>query len=67
MDQQEMTVTQFGSSAEYYLSSAVHAAGADLERLAALVSDNSGLRALDLGCGEGLGAGSLRTIRLRKC
>jgi ubiquinone/menaquinone biosynthesis C-methylase UbiE len=59
MDQQEMTVKQFGSSAEYYLGSAVHAAGADLERLAGLVSENPGLRALDLGCGAGHAAYAL--------
>jgi ubiquinone/menaquinone biosynthesis C-methylase UbiE len=53
MDQQEMTVSQFGSNAERYLTSAVHAAGADLERLVAVVRDKPSVRALDLGCGAG--------------
>jgi ubiquinone/menaquinone biosynthesis C-methylase UbiE len=59
MDQQEMTVKQFGSSAQHYLASAVHAAGADLERLAALVRDPPSVRALDLGCGAGHAAYAL--------
>ena len=36
MDQQELSVTQFGTSAANYLASAVHATGADLERLTAV-------------------------------
>jgi len=59
MHQQEMTVKQFGSSAQYYLASAVHAAGADLERLAALVRNQPAVRALDLGCGAGHAAYAL--------
>src|SRR5437867_3857755 len=42
---------QFGSQAAAYLKSAVHAEGADLEALAALVGERA--RALDLGCGAG--------------
>jgi SAM-dependent methyltransferase len=53
MDQQAMTVNQFGSNAEYYLPSAVHASGADLERLVAIVGEKPSVRALDLGCGAG--------------
>jgi SAM-dependent methyltransferase len=59
MDQQEMTVKQFGSSAQYYLASAVHAAGADLERLATLVRGQPSVQALDLGCGAGHAAYAL--------
>jgi SAM-dependent methyltransferase len=43
---------QFGARAAAYLTSAVHAQGADLEALAALV-DNNAARVLDLGCGGG--------------
>jgi ubiquinone/menaquinone biosynthesis C-methylase UbiE len=44
---------QFGSRAEAYLSSTVHATGADLEALTALVTARPGARVLDLGCGGG--------------
>jgi ubiquinone/menaquinone biosynthesis C-methylase UbiE len=44
---------QFGSRAAAYLSSAVHAQGADLQALAALVEAGRGARVLDLGCGAG--------------
>ncbi len=44
---------QFGSRAGAYLGSAVHAQGADLQALAALVEDGRGARVLDLGCGAG--------------
>jgi ubiquinone/menaquinone biosynthesis C-methylase UbiE len=44
---------QFGSRAGAYLKSAVHAQGADLEALAALVPEGRGARVLDLGCGAG--------------
>src|SRR5882762_10203789 len=44
---------QFGSRAAAYLSSAVHAQGADLQALAALVDDQRQARVLDLGCGAG--------------
>jgi len=53
MDQQELTVTQFGSNARYYLASAVHAQGADLEQLVSLVQQRPLIRALDLGAGAG--------------
>lgn len=43
---------QFGSQANAYLTSAVHAHGADLQALAALV-DGKQARVLDLGCGAG--------------
>jgi ubiquinone/menaquinone biosynthesis C-methylase UbiE len=44
---------QFGSRAAAYLSSAVHAQGADLQALVALVDDKTQARVLDLGCGAG--------------
>jgi len=44
---------QFGVQAGAYLASAVHAAGADLEALAALAGSRPGSRILDLGCGAG--------------
>ncbi|MGH6670797.1 MAG: class I SAM-dependent methyltransferase [Xanthobacteraceae bacterium] len=44
---------QFGSRAAAYLSSAVHAQGADLETLADLVRGRRDARVLDLGCGGG--------------
>src|SRR5215471_4660240 len=44
---------QFGTRAAAYLSSAVHAQGADLESLAALVEEESRAQVLDLGCGAG--------------
>ena len=53
MDQQELSARQFGNSAASYLSSAVHASGADLERLARLARERKPARALDLGCGAG--------------
>ncbi|HKU96872.1 MAG TPA: class I SAM-dependent methyltransferase [Vineibacter sp.] len=44
---------QFGSRAAAYLTSAVHAQGADLEALAGLVDGRTQARVLDLGCGGG--------------
>ncbi len=44
---------QFGERASDYLKSAVHARGADLEALAALVEGEGEARVLDLGCGAG--------------
>jgi SAM-dependent methyltransferase len=53
MDQQDLSARQFGISAANYLTSSVHAAGADLERLMALAGQTQPARALDLGCGAG--------------
>ncbi len=53
MDQQQLTVKQFGARASSYLNSTVHASGADLERLKSLVTDLRSARVLDLGCGAG--------------
>jgi ubiquinone/menaquinone biosynthesis C-methylase UbiE len=67
MDQQTMSAGQFGAKAANYLSSAVHATGADLERLRGLAGRLLGERALDLGCGAGhvsfaLAAGGARRV-----
>jgi ubiquinone/menaquinone biosynthesis C-methylase UbiE len=53
MDQQRISVSQFGAKAANYLTSAVHATGADLERLKAMAAQLRPERALDLGCGAG--------------
>lgn len=44
---------QYDSRADAYLTSAVHAAGADLDRMAALVGSRPDAVALDMGCGGG--------------
>ena len=44
---------QYDSRAEAYLASAVHAAGADLERMAGLIGHRPDAVALDMGCGGG--------------
>ncbi len=44
---------QFGPRAAAYLTSAVHAQGADLDQLAELAREHPGARVLDLGCGGG--------------
>jgi SAM-dependent methyltransferase len=53
MDQQGISVSQFGTKAANYLTSAVHATGADLERLKMMAGQLHPERALDLGCGAG--------------
>lgn len=45
--------SQFGPKAQSYLTSAVHANGADLEQMAAIVGQRPNAVALDLGCGGG--------------
>ncbi|NYH97995.1 class I SAM-dependent methyltransferase [Cupriavidus plantarum] len=56
MQQQELVAAQFGATANAYLTSAVHAQGADLtqlkDTLGKLETVRSG-RVLDLGCGAG--------------
>jgi SAM-dependent methyltransferase len=49
----EVTVGQFGSRAQAYVESAVHAAGADLDALAGMAAAAAPARALDLGTGGG--------------
>ncbi|MCJ2089341.1 class I SAM-dependent methyltransferase [Methylobacterium sp. E-005] len=46
-------VDQFGAQAAAYVTSAVHAGGADLDRIGTLVRALPAARALDLGCGGG--------------
>lgn len=46
-------VDQFGAQASAYVTSAVHAVGADLDRIGALVRGLQGASVLDLGCGGG--------------
>jgi ubiquinone/menaquinone biosynthesis C-methylase UbiE len=53
VDQQELSAAQFGSSATNYLTSPVHATGADLVRLTAIADQERPTRVLDLGCGAG--------------
>jgi ubiquinone/menaquinone biosynthesis C-methylase UbiE len=53
MRQHDLATAQFGSTAEKYLTSQVHASGPDLERLAELSRRHPGLCALDVGCGAG--------------
>jgi SAM-dependent methyltransferase len=51
--QEALAAAQFGAQAGAYLTSAVHAQGADLAALAALAAGQAGARVLDLGCGGG--------------
>ena len=51
--QESLAAEQFGSRASAYLTSTVHAQGADLAALAALAEGQAGARVLDLGCGGG--------------
>ena len=51
--QEALAAAQFGAQAGAYLSSAVHAQGADLTALAALAQGEARARVLDLGCGGG--------------
>ncbi len=57
MQQQELAAAQFGATASAYLTSAVHAQGADLERLkqelAEVAPGVAAKQVLDLGCGAG--------------
>lgn len=53
MKQNNLVSEQFGERAQAYLTSGVHATGADLERLAALTHQPACRQALDLGCGAG--------------
>ena len=53
MQQSTLASTQFGNNALAYLSSGVHAQGADLQRVAALAAEGRHSDVLDLGCGAG--------------
>ena len=53
MDQPTLTARQFGDTAANYLSSSVHATGADLDGVCQLAQKLKPAQALDLGCGAG--------------
>jgi ubiquinone/menaquinone biosynthesis C-methylase UbiE len=53
MDQRTLSAQQFGDMASNYLSSPVHASGADLQRVCDVARQRRPARALDLGCGAG--------------
>lgn len=53
MQQSHITAAQFGSAAADYLTSAVHARGADLDELAQRFAKRSQACVLDIGCGAG--------------
>jgi ubiquinone/menaquinone biosynthesis C-methylase UbiE len=53
MKQQAVVAQQFGVTANAYLSSTVHATGADLSALQDLAGRRSAPKVLDLGCGAG--------------
>lgn len=62
----ELTKQQFGDQAQAYLTSQVHAQGADLVRLAEWLSEYPAAALLDLGCGAGhasfVAAGVVREV-----
>lgn len=51
--QESLVTRQYDNRAAAYVSSAVHAAGADLDQIEAFAAAVPGGRALDLGCGGG--------------
>jgi ubiquinone/menaquinone biosynthesis C-methylase UbiE len=53
MQQQLLTAHLFGSNAAQYLTSPVHSAGADLDKLIDVAAASQATRVLDLGCGAG--------------
>ncbi|WP_316153172.1 class I SAM-dependent methyltransferase [Cupriavidus sp. BIC8F] len=68
MQQQELVAAQFGATASAYLTSTVHASGADLQQLqdelAALIpaANRPRSRVLDLGCGAGHASFAAATV-----
>jgi SAM-dependent methyltransferase len=52
-DQDSMIRRQFGAAAADYVTSPVHASGADLDRIAAIAASTAPRHALDLGTGGG--------------
>ena len=52
-DHEQHVQQQFGATAEAYLTSAVHAQGAELLELRDAVAQREGAKVLDLGCGGG--------------
>ena len=53
MKHHDQVADAFGTTAAAYLTSAVHATGADLQTLAREVAATPGASVLDLGCGAG--------------
>ena len=53
MKHHDKVADAFGSTASAYLTSLVHATGADLQTLAAAVAATPGAAVLDMGCGAG--------------
>ena len=53
MKQQAVVAQQFGDTASAYLTSSVHAQGADLQALQAIAQRHAQPEVLDLGCGAG--------------
>ncbi|MGT2471723.1 class I SAM-dependent methyltransferase [Paraburkholderia terrae] len=53
MKHHDQVADAFGSTAASYLTSQVHATGADLQTLAAAVAATPGAAVLDMGCGAG--------------
>ena len=51
--QEALVTDQFGPQAKAYVTSAVHAGGADLDQIETLVRGHVHARVLDLGCGGG--------------
>jgi SAM-dependent methyltransferase len=66
MEQHDLAARQFGSTAAAYLTSSVHASGADLARLTRLAETPGMLRALDLGCGAGHASFALARAGIRE-
>lgn len=65
MQQQELVAAQFGATANAYLTSAVHAQGADLEQLKQALAHLKPVahsRVLDLGCGAGHASFAAATV-----
>ncbi len=52
-DQPSFVATHYAPRAQDYVTSAVHAAGADLDAMEALIAGRGFARVLDLGCGGG--------------
>ena len=50
---ESLVAGQFGPRASAYVTSAVHAGGADLDRMADMAASRKGSRIADLGCGGG--------------
>lgn len=53
MKHHDQVADAFGSTAASYLTSHVHATGADLQTLAASIAATPGATVLDMGCGAG--------------